>query len=359
VTALNLLGRRVGPGHPSFIIAEAGVNHNGDPELARRLIHGAKAVGADCIKFQTFKAERVVTAAAPKAAYQLGTTDPAESQIAMLRKLELDFAAYEELVALAQAEGIAFFSTPYNEEDVDFLDSLGIGAFKLASLSVVEPAFLRYVAERGKPIILSTGMATLEESVRAVETIRAAGNEQIVVLQCTTNYPSRLADVNLRAMLTLRDACRSLVGYSDHTAGNTACVASIALGACVIEKHFTIDPTLPGPDQSTSCDPAEFAALVREIRDTELVLGSAEKVPCEVERKNSIGMRRSIAARRAITAGETLTRDMLSFKRPSTGISPVRLDDLLGCTAQCDIPADALLTWEMCGKGTHDPAPAR
>ncbi|MEQ1861200.1 MAG: N-acetylneuraminate synthase family protein [Chthoniobacteraceae bacterium] len=358
MTEFDILGRRVGPGYPAFIIAEAGVNHNGDPDLARRLVLGAKAAGADCVKFQTFKAERVVTAAAPKAAYQLGTTDPAESQLAMLRKLELPAVAYRELIALAAAEGLAFFSTPYNEEDVDFLASLGIGAFKLASLSVVEPAFLRYVARQGKPMILSTGMATLDEVVLAVETIRASGNEQIVVLQCTTNYPSRLADVNLRAMLTMRAACDVPVGYSDHTAGNTACVAAIALGACVIEKHFTIDRTLPGPDHTTSCDPAEFAALVRELRGAELLLGSAEKSPCEIERTNAIGMRRSITARRAIAAGEVFTPDMLSFKRPSTGISPARLDHLIGRIAQCDIPADALLTWEMCDRPL-DPAPAR
>ena len=345
----DLLGRRIGPGHPTFVIAEAGVNHNGDPELARQLVRAVKATGADCVKFQTFKAERVVTAAAPKANYQLGTTDPAESQLAMLQKLELPESAYRELIALAATEGLAFFSTPYNEEDVDFLTGLGIGAFKLASLSVVEPAFLRYVAQQGKPIILSTGMATLEEVAAAVETMRTAGNEQIVLLQCTTNYPSRLADVNLRAMLTMRDACSVPVGYSDHTPGHTACIAAVALGACVIEKHFTLDRTLPGPDHTTSCDPEEFTALMREIRATELLLGSAGKAPCEVERRNAIGMRRSIVARRPIAAGEVLRPEMLAFKRPSTGIPPSQLEALVGRKAQCDIPADALVTWEMCG----------
>jgi N-acetylneuraminate synthase/N,N'-diacetyllegionaminate synthase len=358
---LQLLGRPIGAGHPAFVIAEAGVNHNGDPELARQLIRAAKAAGADCVKFQTFKAERVVTAAAPKAAYQLGTTDPAESQLAMLRSLELDPGVYRELLALAAAEGVAFFSTPYNEEDVDFLAGLGIGAFKLASLSVVEPAFLRYVARQGKPIVLSTGMATLDEVVRAVDAIRSAGNEQIVLLQCTTNYPSRLADVNLRAMLTMRDVCSVPVGYSDHTAGHTACIAAVALGACVIEKHFTLDKALPGPDHTTSCDPAEFAELMREIRATELLLGSAEKTPCEVERRNAIGMRRSIVARRAITAGEVLTSEMLAFKRPSTGIPPAQLDTLIGAVATRDIPADAMLTREDFARGAVEcarvPAP--
>jgi N,N'-diacetyllegionaminate synthase len=342
----DLLGRPIGAGHPAFVIAEAGVNHNGDPELARKLIRAVKAAGADCVKFQTFKAERVVTAAAPKAEYQLGTTDPAESQLAMLRALELDSGVYRELIALAAAEGVAFFSTPYNEEDVDFLAALGIGAFKLASLSVVEPAFLRYVARQGKPIVLSTGMATLEEVVRAVDAIRAAGNEQIVLLQCTTNYPSRLADVNLRAMLTMRDVCGVPVGYSDHTAGHTACIAAIALGACVIEKHFTLDKTLPGPDHTTSCDPAEFAELMREIRATELLLGSAKKEPCEVERRNAVGMRRSIVARRPIAAGEVLTAEMLAFKRPSTGLPPAQLEALLGATATRDIPADEMVRSE-------------
>jgi len=344
--SLTIDGHRIAADAPVFIIAEAGVNHNGDPAMAAELIRAACRTGADCVKFQTFKAERVVTAAAPKARYQLGTTDPAESQLDMLRKLELGEPHYRTLLDLARAEGIACISTPYNEEDVDFLDALGISAFKLASISCAEPSFLRYVAEKGRPIILSTGMATLDEVRSAVAAIHATGNPQLVLLQCTTNYPSRIEDTNLRAMLTLRDATGVLAGYSDHTPSHTACIAAVALGACMIEKHFTLDKSLPGPDQSTSCDPAEFTALVRAIRDTELALGHGRKEPAEIETINAIGMRRSIAARVNIPIGTTLTAAMLTLKRPATGLAPVLIDQLIGRTATREIAADELLAWE-------------
>jgi N,N'-diacetyllegionaminate synthase len=346
---VNIGGVSIGLGHPVFIIAEAGVNHNGDIELAKRLVYEAKRVGADCVKFQTFKAERIITRDAPKANYQLQTTDPQESQFEMLRKLELSSEAYRDLIALCKEEDIVFLSTPYNIEDVDFLDELGVLAFKTASIHIAESYFLQYVARKGKPMIVSTGMAMLAEVDEAVRAIRETGNERFVMLQCTTNYPSRLEDANLRAMQTMRDAFDVLVGYSDHTQGDTACLVAVALGACVIEKHFTLDRSLPGPDQSSSADPAEFEQLATNIRQAEMVLGSSKKEPCEIERVNAGGMRRSIVARHRIPAGQIITQEMLTFKRPASGLRPALFSNIVGRVAVRDIEANQMLSWEMCG----------
>lgn len=346
ITPISIHTSSIGPGHPCFIIAEAGVNHNGDIALAKQLIRAAKTAGADCVKFQTFKAERVVTATAPKAKYQLKTTDPKESQVDMLRKLELPPDAYQELIQVAEEESITLLSTPYNEEDVDFLDALGCPAFKMASIHLFEPLFLQYVARKGKPIILSTGMATLADVDMAVRALRETGNEQFVILQCTTNYPSRLEDANIRAMTTMREALGVLVGYSDHTQTHTACLAAVALGACVIEKHFTLDKTMPGPDHASSADTTEFAELVTLIREVEMVLGSFLKAPTPVERQNALGMRRSIVARRNIQQGETITQAMLTYKRPSSGIAPSLITEIIGRKARRFIAEGALLSWD-------------
>jgi N-acetylneuraminate synthase/N,N'-diacetyllegionaminate synthase len=245
---LHIDGRRIGPSAPVFVIAEAGVNHNGDREVALRLVDAAREAHVDCVKFQTFKAERVSTPTAPKAAYQLEVTDPAESQVAMLRALELNERAYPALLAACRKAGVAFMSTPYNEEDIAFLVSLDVPALKLASIHAAEPSFLRAAAVTQRPLILSTGMCTMDEVKRAVDVVHGAGNRDLVVLQCTTNYPSAIADANLRAMVTMRDQLGVRIGYSDHTQSDTACIAAVALGACVIEKHFTLDKTMPGPD---------------------------------------------------------------------------------------------------------------
>lgn len=343
--AITIHHRPIGNEHPCFVIAEAGVNHNGDVRLAKQLVVAAKRCGADCVKFQTFKAERAVTETAPKAQYQLQTTDPKESQMQMLKKLELPFEAYQELLALCQAEGILFLSTPYNVEDVEFLSALHVEAFKLSSICLAEPYFLQYVAKQGKPIILSTGMGTLAEIDEAVRVIRATGNNQIILMQCTTNYPSAHKDANLLVIKTMQQAFRTVVGYSDHTQDEVACIASIALGAKVIEKHFTIDKTLPGPDQSSSADPVEFSRLVQHIRNAELALGSSLKEPCEVERKNALGMRRSIVTKRRIEKGEVIDETMLTFKRPATGLPPRYLGDLVGGRASRNMDADYLLRW--------------
>lgn len=350
---IHIGNRTIGEGNPCFVIAEAGVNHNGDPALALELVRAVKRTGADCIKFQTFSAERVAMSDAPKANYQHRTTPSNESQLQMLKALELPASAYPSLLAACEEEDILFLSTPYNEEDADMLDALGVSAFKIASLSIVEPLFLRHVAKKGKPIILSSGMATMEEVEAAMKEIRDAGNDQIVLLQCTTDYPAQPSDVNLRAMQTMGKRCATLIGYSDHTQTDTACIVSIALGARVIEKHFTLDKTLPGPDHTSSADPQEFTRLVSCIREAESELGTGEKVPCEAEVRNTPGMRRSIVAKNLIPKGTVLTADMLTWKRPGTGILPSQYDKVVGTTAREDIPAGIMLSMDLLDSPAH------
>jgi N,N'-diacetyllegionaminate synthase len=330
-----------------YVIAEAGVNHNGSLDLARKLVLAAKQAGADAVKFQTFKAERVAQSDAPKADYQLRNTDRAESQIEMLRKLELPDAAHTELIALCRKTEIEFLSTPYNEEDIDFLAALGVNALKLASIHCVEPHLLRYAARSGRHLLVSTGMATLAEVDEAVKAIRSTGHEDFTLLQCTTNYPSRVADANLRTIPLLRERYQCAVGYSDHTQSDTSCIAAVALGATMIEKHFTLDKTLPGPDHTSAAEPAEFAALVRKIRATEAALGSGIKEPCEAEMENATNMRRSLVARRDIAAGEVITEAALTCRRPANGLSPRVVDEIVGRQAVVAIPAGTRLTREM------------
>jgi N-acetylneuraminate synthase/N,N'-diacetyllegionaminate synthase len=240
-----------------------------------------------------------------------------------------------------------FLSTPYDVEDADLLDQFGVQAFKVASGQAVEPYFLKHLAKKERPIFLSTGMCTLAEVDEAVRAIRGEGNEQIVILQCTTNYPSRLADTNLRAMQTMGQALNVICGYSDHTRGDVAAIGAVALGAQVIEKHFTLDKDMAGPDHSSSANPAEFKQLVKRIREMELCLGSGIKQPSAIELKNSIGMRRSIVARRLIPAGVPLSWDNITLKRPGNGLSSRHIELIIGRTAQLDIAADTIITLEM------------
>lgn len=338
--------RTIGPGHPAFVIAEAGVNHNGSPDLAMQLVQAGATAGVDCVKFQTFKAERVATPNAPKAAYQLEVTDPAESQIAMLKALELTESAYPALMQECARLGLEFTSTPYNEEDIDFLVKCGVGVLKLASIHAVEPSLLKYTAATGKPLILSTGMCTMDEVKRAVEVVHGTGNRNLIILQCTTNYPSPTADANLRAMVTMRDQLGVTVGYSDHTQSDTACIAAIALGACVIEKHLTLDRTMKGPDQPTSLEPPEMARLVAAIRETESALGSGRKEPAANEVRNIQGMRRGIVARNAIAQGQVIAAADLILKRPLSAVPPSSWDKVVGAKAARPIAAGATLAWE-------------
>lgn len=337
----------IGGDSPVWLIAEAGVNHNGDLALAEQLVVAAKRAGADCVKFQTFTAERVASSRAPKATYQLRTTDAGESQLEMLRRLELDRRSLEAVRTLCDRENIAFLSTPYSVEDVDLLEELEAPAYKVASALIVEPELLQRLAATSKPILLSTGLATLAEVAAAVATLRDAGNDQVVVLQCTTDYPARIEEANVRALQTMRRELGVLAGYSDHTTGASAALAAIALGAVVIEKHLSLDPTLPGPDQASSASPAEFAALVAAAREVEAALGNGVKAPSPSERENLVSMRRSLVAAVPIVAGTTLTRELIAVKRPATGLPPAAANAVVGRAAAVDIPADAPLTEEM------------
>lgn len=343
---------------PCYIIAEAGVNHNGSLKMALDLVKAAKATGADCVKFQTFKAEAVVTAAAPKANYQLEVTDREESQLAMLKKLELPLEDYKEIIAACEDLDIQFMSTPYNYADADFLNDLGVSAFKIASGQLVEWDFLAYVARFGKPMIISSGMANLAEVYEGVAAIRAAGNDQIVLLQCTTNYPSKLEDANILSMVTMQKSLDIAIGYSDHVPTNHACYAAVALGAKVIEKHFTLDNELPGPDHSSSLNPPHFTELVEGIRNIEKTLGSPIKRPTAAEIKNTEGMRRSIVLLENLAQGTILKKEHLAFKRPATGIAPKLIQTVIGKRLNQDLSKDAILQlsdidWEveMAGKG--------
>ena len=332
-----------------YIIAEAGVNHNGSLELAMRLVEKAKESGADCVKFQTFKTENIVSRSSPKAAYQLKVTDAKESQFEMLKKLEMGKEHFAAIQAHCRKNGIDFLSTPYNEDDAVLLNELGVEAFKIASGQLVELPFLRFVAAFRKRMIISTGMADLAEVYAAVQAIRETGNNDIIVLQCNTDYPSRIEDSNLRAMVTMREALKVEAGYSDHVQDNYACYAAVALGATVIEKHFTLDRGMEGPDHSSSLEPEGFSELVKGIRSVESSLGSGIKSPSESERKNTFGMRRSLVARSELRSGKTLERGDFAFKRPASGLSPNHLDQLIGKKLIKDMAADEPFTMSHIG----------
>ena len=325
---------------PVFIIAEAGVNHNGSLETALELVREAKKTGADCVKFQTFKAERVVTAEAPKAAYQLELTDRSESQLDMLKKLELSYEAYIEILAECERQDILFLSTPYSTDDTDFLEKLGVPAYKIASGQIIETSFLK-----GKPMILSTGMATIAEIENALQAIYETGNRDVVILQCTTNYPSTPEDSNISVIPKLKETFGVTVGYSDHTTTNIACIASVAVGAEVIEKHFTLDRTMEGPDHEASYNVEEFTRLVDDIRATEVAMGNPFKKPTPAEVKNAKGMRRSLVCKEPVKKGEVFTEDNVTFKRPFTGIRPDLVDQVIGKAAAADLAKDHILGW--------------
>jgi N-acetylneuraminate synthase len=329
------------------VIAEAGVNHNGDPEIARQLIDAAVEAGADAVKFQTFKAEQVVSAQAPKADYQLQTTDESESQFDMLRKLELSQEAHRKLQAYCQSKGILFISTPFDATSVDFLDALGVPAFKVSSGEVTNLPLLRHIALKGKPVILSTGMSTLVDVGQAVQEIRVAGNDQLVLLHCVSNYPADPQDVNLRAMRTMAAAFQVPAGYSDHTPGLEVPLAAVALGACVVEKHFTLDRDMPGPDHKASLEPSGLKALVRGIRIVESALGDGRKEPAASEANTASVARRSLVAACAIPAGTKLTLDHIEIKRPGTGLPPAMQPYLVGLTLKEDLQTGAVFSMEM------------
>jgi N-acetylneuraminate synthase len=329
-----------------YVIAEAGVNHNGDLALAQRLADAARSCGADAVKYQTFKAESLVSRGAGKAEYQKNTTGAAESQLEMIRKLELPDAALRELAAHCRAIGITFLSTPFDEASADLLDALGVPLFKLPSGEITNKPLLRHVARKGKPLILSTGMSTLAEVADAIGWIREVSASPLTVLHCLSEYPAPADQANLRAMDTLRDHFGLPVGYSDHTPGVEISVAAAARGASVIEKHLTLDKSLPGPDQAASLDPVEFSALVRAVRSVSAALGDGVKRPAPCEAGNRAVARRRVVAARALAAGHVLRAEDLALKRPGGGIAPAELERLPGRALKRPIEADETLTWE-------------
>jgi N,N'-diacetyllegionaminate synthase len=335
----------VGADRPALVIAEAGVNHNGDAVLARRLIDAAAASGADVVKFQTFTAERVASADAPKAAYQLETTDRGQSQLELLRSLELPGPTLSELRDYASSRGIAFASTPFDHDAIDLLVDLGVPFLKVPSGEITNRPFLEHVGRTGLPVILSTGMSYLDEVTEAIDVLGRAGAADIAVLQCVSNYPAAPADVNLRAMAALESATGRPAGLSDHTSGLAIPFAAVAIGACIIEKHFTLDRALPGPDHRASLEPAELNALVAGIRDVQAALGDGIKRPVEAESDTRLVARRSVAASRDIDAGATIAADMLDALRPSTGLSPMLMGQIVGRRAARPIAAGRLLEW--------------
>lgn len=354
----------------TFVIAEAGVNHNGSLDLAERLVDVAADAGADAVKFQTFQASRLVSKHARKAAYQERTTGADETQHAMIAKLELSEAHHHVLKARAVSRGIAFLSTPFDEDAVDLLTRVGVDRLKVSSGDLTNGPLLSRIAAAGLPVVLSTGMACLGEVEEALDYLaagflvharklaagpvprrglasspegRALLEAKVTVLHCTTEYPAPPSSVNLRAMATLASAFGLPVGYSDHTEGIAVSLAAVALGATLIEKHFTLDRTLPGPDHAASLEPPALGALVQGIRTIEAALGDGRKRPMEAEIPNLAVARRSIVAKRPIAKGEIFTEESVTMKRPGTGISPMRLSEVLGRAAPRDYQEDELL----------------
>lgn len=329
-----------------LIIAEAGVNHNGDLTLAKRMIEVAALSGADVLKFQTFRSGNLVTKSALKADYQKQTTGAAGSQLEMLKKLEINPSQHEELINACRQHNIQFLSTPFDMESVDYLESIGIQSWKIPSGEITNLPYLVQIAKTGKPIILSSGMSTMEELRSAMDVLRGNGAGEITVLHCNSEYPTPFEDTNLRAMLTIRDELNVPVGYSDHTPGIEAAIAAVALGAVVIEKHFTLNKKMEGPDHRASLEPDELVAMIKAIRNIEKALGTGLKKPSPSEQKNITIARKSIVAKLRIRKDEQLTEKNITTKRPGSGVSPMRWFDVLGTKAIRDFEEDELIEIE-------------
>ena len=331
----------------TIIVAEAGVNHNGDFDMACRLVEAAADAGADIVKFQTFQSDAVISVCAPKAAYQQEATGAAESQLDMVRKLELPMEAFVALKKHCDERGIRFWSTAFDRKSVDFLHGLGLGLWKIPSGEVTNLPYLRQIGAYGQEVVLSTGMTTLGDVETALDILERAGTPraQVILLHCTTDYPAPLADVNLRAMETMRCAFPGVrgVGYSDHTKGIEVSLAATALGAVMIEKHFTLDNTMIGPDHADSLEPAELAVLVRGVRNVSLALGDGWKRPSVKEMENRIVARKSLVAAIPIKKGDVLSEKNMTVKRPGSGISALRWDEYCGRIAERDYQADELI----------------
>ena len=328
-----------------FIIAEAGVNHNGSVDLARKLIDVASTSGADAVKFQTFKAETLVAKNTQKADYQKQTTDESESQFDMIKKLELDVDTHKELIDYCQEKNIMFLSTPFDHESIDLLSDLGLQTFKIPSGEITNLPYLRHIGSLGKQVILSTGMSNLEEVGDALNILINAGTskDNITVLHANTMYPTPMEDVNLNAMLTIQKEFGVAVGYSDHTLGIEVDIAAVAMGASCLEKHFTLDKTMDGPDHKASLEPEELKAMVGAIRNIEKAMGNGEKKPSLSESVNIGVVRKSIVASQNINKGEVLTEKNIAVKRPGNGISPMKWDSVIGSIATKNYNTDDLI----------------
>ncbi|MDD1659590.1 MAG: N-acetylneuraminate synthase [Methanomicrobiales archaeon] len=340
-------GRSIGRGASCFIIAEAGVNHNGDLPRARQLVDAAAASGADAVKFQSFVPSEIASPDAEPARYQKAAPGGSRTQRSLLERLELAPEAFEGLARYAKERGILFLSSPFDHRSADLLESLDVPAFKIASGEITNLPFLRYVAGKGRPIILSTGMATLGEIEEAVQVISDEGVAEILLLHCVTSYPAPLEAMNLRVIRTLRRAFQLPVGLSDHTLGYIASAVAVALGACAIEKHLTLSRSLPGPDHRASAEPAEMAELVRTVRSVELALGTGVRKPTAEEREIRRVVRRSLVAAVDIPRGSVLAESMVTAKRPGTGLPPRFMNFFIGRRAREHIPADTQLSWDL------------
>lgn len=326
-----------------YIIAEAGDNHNGDFNTALKLVDVAKSAGADCVKFQTFVTEEIISKYAEMAEYQKKNTGKEESQFEMVKRLELSFDEFRKIKEYCDRVGIQFLSTPFDLKSVDFLNELGVPFFKIPSGEITNYPYLIKIAHTGKPVVMSTGMCEPDEILAAINVLEKNGSGEITLLHCNTEYPTPLKDVNLYAMRTMKKMFGKKVGYSDHTKGIEVPVAAVALGACVIEKHFTLDKNMPGPDHKASLEPDELGRMVKNIRNIEIALGDGVKRVSESERKNIAIARKSIVARRNIQEGEILTEENLAVKRPGTGINPMQWMEVLGTRAVRDFKEDELI----------------
>ncbi len=329
----------------TIIIAEAGVNHNGSIDTAKEMIDVAAEAGADYVKFQTFKAETLVTKSAEKAEYQKSVTDKSDTHYNMLKKLELNKSAHFELINYCAQKNIQFLSTPFDIESINLLSELDIPLYKIPSGEITNLPYLRHIGGLGRSVIISTGMATLDEIRGAMDVMIDAGLDKndLTILHCNTEYPTPISDVNLKALLTIRDELEVKVGYSDHTLGIEVPIAAVAMGATVIEKHFTLDRTLPGPDHAASLEPDELKAMVSAIRNIEKAMGSGVKKPSHSETNNIVVVRKSIIAKKDIKKGEKFSEENLTVKRPGSGISPMEWDNVIGQVSNHDYNMDDLI----------------
>jgi len=347
VSEISVENRKIGWDHPCFVIAEAGVNHNGNLHLAKKLINAAASAGADAVKFQTFSADKIILRGAPKADYQNRNTTENETQFQMLKKLELTEAQFKVLSDHSRRKKILFLSTPFDSESVEILENLKIPAYKISSGELTNFPLLRIIASKKKPVIVSTGMATLDEVAETVSYLKKKRVKDLAILHCTSDYPASIDDVNLRVIDTLYRSFNLPVGYSDHTIGIFVPLLAVARGACIIEKHITLDKNLPGPDHQASLDPEELKDMVLKIRMVERALGSGEKKPTKSEETMRKIARKSLVAAKKIGKGTTITADMIECKRPGSGISPRHLPEIISTIAKRTIPEDTLITWDM------------